>query len=259
VSPLYAAIKDPRTMSNPNDGSNRASAVPRWRRRPAAFFVGAIIVAALALPVLAAEPSPGPSTSPGSSATASPSPSAQPTPTTQPTATATVAPPRSAPTASPQPAQTDEPGGAKPDKANKGNKTPKVAITLRGTVATATDAKGRPTFSMTSGGTTYELGAGPPWFWGANNPLAKFAGKTVTITGETHVGATDVDVLTVDGTAIRAPGKPPWAGGWKVVGETHPGWSQAKADKFKAKFGDCWPPGHCKQAETAPNTGPLGD
>ncbi len=75
-----------------------------------------------------------------------------------------------------------------------------------------------------------------------------------------HVGGTEVDVQTVDGTAIRAPGKPPWAGGWKVQGEKHPGWSQAKADKFKAKFGDCWPPGHCKRAaETAPNTGPPGD
>ena len=255
-------------MSNPNDGSNGASAVPGWRRRPAAFLVGAVVVVALALPVLAAEPSASPSTSPGSSATASPSPnataspSAQPTATTRPTAAATVAPvatpPRSVPSASPQPAQTEE-GGGKPDKANKGNKTPTIAITLRGTVATATDAKGRPTFSMTSGGTTYELGAGPPWFWGANNPLSKFVGTTVTIAGETHAGATDVDVLTVDGTAIRAPGKPPWAGGWKVVGEKHPGWSQAKADRFQAKFGDCWPPGHCKQADTAPNTGPLGD
>jgi hypothetical protein len=252
-------------MSNPNDGSNRASAVPGWRRRPAAFLVGAVVVVALALPVLAAEPSAGPSTSPDSSATASPSPSpsAQSTATTRPTATATLAPvatpPRSVPSASPQPAQTEEGGGGKPDKANKGNKTPEVPITLRGTVAMATDAKGRPTFSLTSGGTTYELEAGPPWFWGTNNPLAKFAGKTVTITGETHVGATDVDVLAVDGAAIRAAGKPPWAGGWKVVGDKHPGWSQAKADRFQAKFGDCWPPGHCKQADTAPNTGPLGD
>jgi hypothetical protein len=180
-----------------------------------------IVVAALALPVLAADPSANPSASPGAGSSGKPD---------------------------------------KADKANKGNKTPEVAITLRGTVAMAADAKGRQTFSMVSGGTTYELEAGPAWFWGTNNPLAKFAGKTVTISGEVHVGATEVDVLTVDGTAIRAPGKPPWAGGWKVVGEKHPGWSQAKADKFKAKFGDCWPPGHCKQAaETTPNTGPLGD
>jgi hypothetical protein len=37
-----------------------------------------------------------------------------------------------------------------------------------------------------------------------------------------------------------------------VVGEKHPGWSQAKADKFKAKFGGCFPPGQCKHAEAAP-------
>ena len=224
--------------------SERVTGSRGWR--PAAAVVALIVVAALALPVLAADPS----TSPGASR--------QPTVASFAPAATPLAP---ASTASPEPAEAEDGGKPdKPDKANKGNKTPEVPITLRGTVATATDAKGRPTFSMVSGGTTYELGAGPPWFWGANNPLAKFAGKTVTITGETHVGATDVDVLTVDGTAIRAAGKPPWAGGWKVVGEKHPGWSQAKADKHKAKFGDCWPPGHCKRAaETAPNTGPLGD
>jgi len=203
-------------------GSARFWGPRGWR--PAAAIVAVIVVAALALPVLAADPSAGPGASPTASGGG----------------------------------KLDKPDRA--DKANKGNKTPEVAITLRGSVAMATDAKGRQTFSMSSGGTTYELEAGPKWFWGANNPLAKFAGKTVTITGETHVGATDVDVLTVDGTAIRGPGKPPWAGGWKVVGERHPGWSQAKADKHKAKFGDCWPPGHCKRAaETTPNTGPLGD
>jgi hypothetical protein len=177
-------------------GSGQFSAPRRWRS--AVAVVAVIVVAALALPVLAADPS--------------------------------------------------------------ADKTPEVAITLSGTIVTATDAKGRPTFSLSSGGKTYELDAGPPWFWGANNPLAKFAGKSVTITGETHVGSTEVDVQTVDGTAIRASGKPPWAGGWKVVGDKHPGWSQAKADRFKAKFGGCWPPGHCKQPEsTSPTTAPPGD
>jgi hypothetical protein len=225
-----------------NDVPRRTVAVPGWRRS-ASILVGAVVVVALALPVLAADPSGSPSASAAAS--------------TQPSATATAAPvatpPRSLPSASPQPAETDEDtGGGKPDKANKGNKTPEIAITLRGTVATTADAKGRPTFSLSSGGKTYELQAGPAWFWGADNPLAKFAGKTVTITGETHAGATDVDVLTVDGTAIRAAGKPPWAGGWKVVGEKHPGWSQAKADRFKAKFGDCFPPGQCKKAAKGP-------
>jgi hypothetical protein len=60
--------------------------------------------------------------------------------------------------------------------------------------------------------------------------------------------------VAVDGTRLREPGKPPWAGGWKVVGERHPGWSEEKAARFAerqaakaARFGDCWPPGHCKQ------------
>jgi len=227
-------------------GSGQLSAQRRWRS--AVAVVAVIVVAALALPVLAADPSA--------------SPSARATPGVAPFAS----PQRSVPSGSPEPAKTDEPaetdegGGGKPNKADKANKTPEVAITLSGTVATTTDAKGRPTFSLSSGGKTYELDAGPPWFWGANNPLAKFAGKSVTITGETRVGSTEVDVQTVDGTAIRAPGKPPWAGGWKVVGEKHPGWSQAKADKFKAKFGGCWPPGHCKQPEsTSPTSAPPGD
>jgi hypothetical protein len=223
-------------------GSGQLSTPRRWRS--AVAVVAVIVVAAFALPVLAADPSA--------------SPSARATPGVAPFAT----PPRSVPSASPEPAETDEGDGdgGKPDKAAKPDKTPEVAITLSGTVATATDAKGRPTFSLSSGGKTYELDAGPSWFWGANNPLAKFAGKSVTITGETHVGSTEVDVQSVDGTAIRAAGKPPWAGGWKVVGEKHPGWSQAKADKFKAKFGGCWPPGHCKQPEsTSPTSAPPGD
>ena len=135
-----------------------------------------------------------------------------------------------------------------------------MAITLHGTIVATIDGKGRPSFSLTSGATTYQLEAGPPWFWGANNPLAKYTGKTVTVTGETHTGSTDVDVLTVDGTVIREPGKPPWAGGWKVVGSAHPGWSQEKADRFNAKFGGCFPPGQCKKdAPTASPAIPRGD
>jgi hypothetical protein len=244
-----------------SDVSTRMAAVPAWRR-PASFVVGTFVVAALAFPVLAADPSADPSASAGpsvgASASAEPAASPQPSVSTAPSVAPSLAPvatpPRSFPTASPGAA-----GGGKPDKANKGDKTPAVPITLRGTIATTTDGKGRPTFSLTSGGTTYELSAGPPWFWGANNPLAPFVGKTVTVAGETRPGTLEVDVLAVDGTAIRAAGKPPWAGGWKVVGERHPGWSQAKADRFKAKFGDCFPPGQCKQAETAPTAVPRGD
>ena len=257
-----------------DDVSARTAIMHGWRR-PASLLVGAIVVVALALPVLAADPSADPSASAGASVAASESASAQPSPppspspepstSTAPSAAASVAPratpPRAFPSASPEPdesAGTDEDGQG--NKGNKGDKTPEVPITLRGTIAMSTDGKGRPSFSLTAGGTTYELEAGPPWFWGANNPLAKFAGKTVTVTGEMHAGATDVDVLTVDGTVIRAPGKPPWAGGWKANGEKHPGWSQEKADKFQAKHGGCWPPGHCKaDAPTSSPAIPRGD
>jgi hypothetical protein len=257
-----------------DDVSTRTAGMHGWRR-PASMLVGAIVVVALALPVLAADPSADPSASAGASAaateSASPQPSPQPSPSpepslsTAPSAAASVAPratpPRAFASASPEPdesADTDEDGQG--NNGNKGDKTPEVPITLRGTIATSTDGKGRPSFSLTAGGKTYELEAGPPWFWGANNPLARFVGKTVTVTGETHTGATDVDVLTVDGTVIRAPGKPPWAGGWKANGEKHPGWSQEKADKFQAKHAGCWPPGHCKaDAPTSSPAIPRGD
>ena len=227
------------------------------------------MVIAVALPVLAADPSGSPDAS--ASASAEPTSSTEPTASTKPSVAASAAPaatPKSLASAAPETTEPDESG--KPDKGNNGNngkgdkadKTPEVPITLRGTIASTTGDKGFPTFTMSSGGKTYELEAGPPWFWGANNPLAKFVGKTVTITGEAEAGGTEVDVEAVDGTAIRAPGKPPWAGGWKVVGERHPGWSQAKADKFKAKFGDCFPPGQCKKADAttaAPSAIPRGD
>jgi len=107
---------------------------------------------------------------------------------------------------------------------------------------------------------TVRLDAGPPWFFGDKHPLAPFVGKTVTVTGE-QVGD-EVDVETVDGVRLREPGKPPWAGGWKVVGSAHPGWSQEKWDRWQQHQADkgakggalgaapgapgCWPPGQCK-------------
>lgn len=88
---------------------------------------------------------------------------------------------------------------------------------------------------LTVGATVHDLEAGPSWFWGKKHPLAPFAGTSVTVTGERAEGSTVVDVKTVDGTAIREPRKPAWAGGWKTVGEQHPGWAQWKADKAAAK------------------------
>ncbi|NJD27294.1 MAG: hypothetical protein FIA92_03230 [Chloroflexi bacterium] len=135
--------------------------------------------------------------------------------------------------------------GRNPDKA----KVEKSPITLSGTVEASTDASGRTTYTLTDDGTTYTLHAGPPWFFGADYPLEPFVGEAVTVDGEIAEGTTDVDVLSIDGTALREAGKPPWAGGWKAVGELHPGWSQEKADRFEAKadkFGGCFPPGRCK-------------
>ena len=125
-------------------------------------------------------------------------------------------------------------------------KVPTTPITISGTIEVATDENGKDTYTLTDAGTTYTLSAGPPWFFGKNHPLEPFVGQSVTVDGELADGTTDVDVVAVDGTALREAGKPPWAGGWKVVGERHPGWSQDKADRFEAKFGDCFPPGQCR-------------
>jgi len=141
---------------------------------------------------------------------------------------------------------------AKPDTAAKHEKS---AITISGTVQVATDAKGHDTYSLTDGATTYTLDAGPPWFFGDKYPLKKFVGQKVTIVGEVARGSTEVEVGSVNGTALRAPGRPPWAGGWRAVGAAHPGWSQDKAERMKAKFGDCFPPGLCKDK---PNHGAGG-
>jgi hypothetical protein len=76
---------------------------------------------------------------------------------------------------------------------------------------------------------------GPPWWWGDDHPLKGLVGKTVTVAGERADGAADVDVFIVDGKTLREAGRPPWAGGWKAVGERHPGWAQWKADKAAEK------------------------
>jgi hypothetical protein len=130
-----------------------------------------------------------------------------------------------------------------PGQANKPDKASKAAITITGTIQESTGADGRAVFTLQDGGTTYTLDGGPSWFYGDDHPLKKYVGQTVTVAGEVADGSTEIEVETVEGTALREPGRPPWAGGWKVVGERHPGWSQDKADRFNV---DCWPPGHCK-------------
>jgi hypothetical protein len=144
-------------------------------------------------------------------------------------------------------AASPSPGPGNSENAKNKDKAPKTPVTLTGTVAAATDADGKTVYTLRSGGTTYTLEAGPAWFHGDKHPLKAYVGKSVTVVGGKAGASNDVDVESVDGKALREPGKPPWAGGWKVVGEGHPGWSQAKADRFKEKFGGCFPPGKCKE------------
>ena len=139
------------------------------------------------------------------------------------------------------------------------DKPAKAPITLNGTIQTSTDADGETTYTLTDAGKTYTLEAGPKWFFGDDYPLKKYVGQDVTVVGEIAEGSTEVDVESVDGVALRGEGKPPWAGGWKRVGSVHPGWSQEKADRFKAKFGACFPPGQCKDKAAKPAKGEKPD
>jgi hypothetical protein len=132
--------------------------------------------------------------------------------------------------------------GAKPDKADKPAKSPEIAKTLTGTIASVEDANGRATFTMVVGGVTWELSAGPKWFWASNNPLAAYVGESVEVAGTYHAGETELDVDTVEGKALRAEGKPPWAGGKKRFGSNHPG---SKGKKLKAN-GRATAPGQLK-------------
>lgn len=147
---------------------------------------------------------------------------------------------------------------------NQASKARGSGVTLTGTVGTRTAADGTTEYTLMNGDTVLGLDAGPAWFFPNAYPLAPFVGRQVTIVGEQREGSTSVDVLSVNGTALREPGKPPWAGGWKTVGERHPGWSQERADRQAAKqaakqerFGlECWPPGHCKQDGSAKGVNP---
>ena len=239
-------------MSN-TDGAGLRTRVVRRARPLAAIATLVVMLAVVALPTLAADPSASPDTPPSS---AEPQQSAAVAPSAQPDEPDESAEP-AAPAAEPEQAQPEQ---AQPDKGpkEKKDKVPEQSVTLRGTVSAGTDEDGGTTYELTSGGKTYQLEAGPPWYHGDNHPLKPFVGESVTVTGEAAEGSTEVDVLTVNGTAIREPGKPPWAGGWKQVGERHPGWSEEKAARWaekaakqQQKFGGCWPPGHCKEQDAA--------
>ena len=141
-----------------------------------------------------------------------------------------------------------------PGQANRPDKPDMAAISISGAIQQSTDAHGRPVFTVHDGGITYILEGGPSWFYADEHPLSQYVGQVVTVAGKTAEGSGEIDLDTVDGTPLREPGRPPWAGGWRVVGEQHPGWSHGKADRHEADRheadrheADCWPPGHCKR------------
>jgi hypothetical protein len=173
---------------------------------------------------------------------------------------ALAASPSPSPSASGAPGKSGDTPGKGPKQAKE--KAPGLPVELSGPVGTRTTTDGEAEYTLTVGSTVYTIDAGPSWYWKDKHPLKAYVGKTVKVVGEQKQGSTEVDVQTVDGKALREPGKPPWAGGWKAVGTDHPGWSQEKADRWAAKlaekmarFGlDCWPPGHCKDASGKPAT-----
>ena len=127
--------------------------------------------------------------------------------------------------------------------------------TSSGQVLTVTDESGKTSYVLQlADGTQLALSFGPSWFWGPLNPLEALVGTTVEVTGnvaadgpDEHASATAQEraadkpkfkVKAVDGTPLREQGKPPWAGGPKVVGAAHPGyegWSKGQANKAAHK------------------------
>ncbi len=228
--------------------------------------VGVFAALSIAIPVMGADPSPsaGPSepVAPATSAVAGQSaPPEESSPESEETSPQNAAPSTDPQEVSKPPSTENAPNAGKAPKAPKAPKGPKalkadkaagVPVTVTGTVAQTTDGKGRPSFTITDGSTTWQLSAGPPWFWGDKNPLAAYVGKSVTVAGSAEQGGSDLDVETVDGTAIRAAGKPPWAGGPWVVGSTHPGWKPWMAD---GKPGKGHGAGHAAQKKPKPSPG----
>ena len=123
----------------------------------------------------------------------------------------------------------------KPAKATETPDADEVVTTLSGVLSTKADADGDVDYYIGD----VRLSVGPPWFWGDKHPLTGLVGKTITVTGHMETGnpakakanarakdsGPEFEALTVDGKTIREPGKPPWAGGPKVVGPSHPGYA----------------------------------
>ena len=201
--------------------------------RALAAIAALLAVALVAMPALGVDPSGSPSAEPSAAASAAPSSAASAEPTSAASLAPSAAP--SASSAAPAPSRPRRPRPRSPTR------TVKAAITAQSPTrpprrtrvqrrrehpVTLTGIVGHPSeddFTLVVGITVYDLSVGPPWWWGDASPLAAVVGKTVTIDGEQEEGSNEVDVLAIDGKAIREPGRPPWAGGWKVVGSKHPG------------------------------------
>ena len=145
------------------------------------------------------------------------------------------------------------PPSTPPGQADKPSKSPETPVTVEGTVKVSTDSSGARTYTLTAGGKTWTLSAGPSWFWGDKNPLEASVGKSVAIAGSARQGETELDVETIDGTAIREAGRPAWAGGPWTVGESHPGWKDWMAEgKPGAGKGRQDAPGQQKKEDETP-------
>jgi hypothetical protein len=103
-----------------------------------------------------------------------------------------------------------------------GPQTAEALTEQRGTVATQVVADGATVYTLQTASGTLVLDVGPAWFWGEDHPLAPFVGQTVTVTGLQESGSDRFAVYTVNGEVLRGPGRPPWAGGWKVGGQKAP-------------------------------------
>ncbi|HET9346542.1 MAG TPA: hypothetical protein VFO05_12660 [Candidatus Limnocylindrales bacterium] len=236
----------------------------RNQLRALAALAALVAVVLVALPVLGVDPSPSPSAelADPSSAPESVEPSAEASESeapasAEPEPVASSEPePEDSPAPAAEPEENEQGNGGKPDKAakpDKGPKAPEHPVTLTGTVGREPGEDGD--YTLVVGINVYTLSAGPKWWWGDADPLAGSVGKIVTVDGEQAEGSDEVDVLAIDGAAIRAAGKPPWAGGWKVVGEKHPGWAQWKVDKLNSReagHGRDNAPGQLKKDDAAP-------
>jgi len=130
----------------------------------------------------------------------------------------------------------------KPGRGQGPDKSPETPVSVSGTIRATTGEQGRAEYTLTSGGTTWTLDAGPPWWFGDAHPLAGLVGTSVAVPGTTR-GNGELDVDAIDGRPLREPGRPPWAGGPNVVGEKHPGfkpWKAQRAAWKSAWFAQRW-------------------